>query len=529
MRRGSHPSDFAERVNVQRRAAQYVRMSTDHQKYSIANQLTAIAEYAAARYISIVKTYEDPGKSGLGLEWRKGLRTLIGDVKGGQSDFDTILVYDVSRWGRFQDVDESAYYEFICKQAGVAVHYCAEQFDNNDGSLTASVLKSIKRAMAGEYSRELSVKIFASQIRITSLGFKAGGQAGYGFRRYIVDQHGNHKGELRAGDRKGFQSDHVVLVPGSKHEIEIVQRIYRLFVNDDLTEKDIADTLNREGLRNELGCAWTGPKIHGILTKEKYIGNYVFNRTTQKLRTKPVSNPPEMWIRRVGAFEPMVSTELFEAARKKIEARVCRLTDVEMVARLKEAFHRHGALSGSLIDADENTPSSFLYRRRFGSLVRAWELAGYRPKYNSENLQTRPHFRSIVSDVVAAIIQNVESSGGTAKFDRKRRVLTINDELTASIQPIYCNTYRSRTARWRVRPTANPKADIVICVRMNESNTDIVDYFVLPRTEFREKFVLLYRDNRFEIDAYRYRTLNTFFDICSRQPVGSELKRSSSL
>jgi len=58
---------------------------------------------------------------------------LIDDVRSGVADFSAILVYDVSRWGRFQDADESAYYEFICKEAGITVHYCAEQFEN-DGS-----------------------------------------------------------------------------------------------------------------------------------------------------------------------------------------------------------------------------------------------------------------------------------------------------------------------------------------------------------------------------------------------------------
>ena len=56
--------------------------------------------------------------------------------------YRAILVYDVSRWGRFQDTDESAYYEFICKQAGIQVIYCAEQFEN-DGSPTATIIKSV--------------------------------------------------------------------------------------------------------------------------------------------------------------------------------------------------------------------------------------------------------------------------------------------------------------------------------------------------------------------------------------------------
>jgi DNA invertase Pin-like site-specific DNA recombinase len=61
-----------------------------------------------------------------------------------------VLVYDVSRWGRFQDSDESAYYEYRCRRAKIAVHYCAEPFPN-DGSVTAALLKALKRAMAAEY------------------------------------------------------------------------------------------------------------------------------------------------------------------------------------------------------------------------------------------------------------------------------------------------------------------------------------------------------------------------------------------
>jgi DNA invertase Pin-like site-specific DNA recombinase len=114
-------------------AAQYVRMSTDHQKYSTENQANAIKQYAAGRGIEIVRTYIDEGKSGLRLDGRDGLIKLIEDVEGGKTDFKIILVYDVSRWGRFQDADESAYYEYICKRAGIAVQYCAEQFEN-DGS-----------------------------------------------------------------------------------------------------------------------------------------------------------------------------------------------------------------------------------------------------------------------------------------------------------------------------------------------------------------------------------------------------------
>src|SRR5437879_4067342 len=110
-------------------AAVYIRMSTEHQQYSTSNQMDVIREYAKRRGWDIIKEYSDEGKSGLNIQGRDSLAQMIKDVQAGGVKFSCILVYDVSRWGRFQDADESAYYEYICRQAGVAVHYCAEQFE----------------------------------------------------------------------------------------------------------------------------------------------------------------------------------------------------------------------------------------------------------------------------------------------------------------------------------------------------------------------------------------------------------------
>jgi DNA invertase Pin-like site-specific DNA recombinase len=158
-------------------AAVYVRMSTEHQQYSTSNQMDVIREYAKKRGQEIVKEYSDDGKSGLNIKGRGSLEQMIRDVLEGKAHYKSILVYDVSRWGRFQDADESAYYEYICKQAGVAVHYCAEQFEN-DGSPISTIIKSIKRTMAGEYSRELSTKVYQGACRLVKLGFRQGGAAG---------------------------------------------------------------------------------------------------------------------------------------------------------------------------------------------------------------------------------------------------------------------------------------------------------------------------------------------------------------
>ena len=214
----------SEKIAGPARAAQYVRMSTEHQQYSTENQMDAMGRYADGRKMQIVRTYSDEARSGLNIEGRNGLRDLIRDVETGCADYTDVLVYDVSRWGRFQDVDESAYYEYICKRANVRIHYCAEQFEN-DGSLSSTLLKTIKRTMAGEYSRELSVKVFAGQCRLIERGFRQGGPAGYGLRRQLVDQDRNPKEILARGVHKSIQTDRVILVPGPESQIRWRKRV----------------------------------------------------------------------------------------------------------------------------------------------------------------------------------------------------------------------------------------------------------------------------------------------------------------
>jgi DNA invertase Pin-like site-specific DNA recombinase len=213
------------------RAAQYVRMSTEHQKYSTDNQSAVIRLYAAKRGFEIVRTYADEGKSGLKLAGRDALKQLLSDIENRDADYAAVLVYDVSRWGRFQDPDEAAAIELMCKRAGIQVHYCAEQFEN-DGSIGSSIIKTVKRAMAGEYSRELSVKVFAGQSHLIRLGYRQGGPAGFGLRRLLVDEDGVPKGELGRGEHKSITTDRVILVPGPTEEFATVREVYRRFVRE---------------------------------------------------------------------------------------------------------------------------------------------------------------------------------------------------------------------------------------------------------------------------------------------------------
>jgi DNA invertase Pin-like site-specific DNA recombinase len=258
------------------------------------------------------------GRSGLRIKGRPGLAELIEDVRSSNADFDHILVYDVSRWGRFQDVDESAHYEFVCKENGVKVVYCAEQFDN-DGTLLSSIVKNIKRVMAAEYSRELSVKVHTGQCRVASLGFRVGGPLTFGLRRELVGENRRSKGRLEKGERKSLQTDRVRLALGSQEEAAVVRWIFHQFVIEKQTDAAIARNLNHAKVANHHRRRWTDGMIHNVLRNENYVGHIVYNRTSRRLGQKLVDNPLDRWIRSDLVVDPVVDLDLF--AREKDHGR----------------------------------------------------------------------------------------------------------------------------------------------------------------------------------------------------------------
>jgi DNA invertase Pin-like site-specific DNA recombinase len=497
------------------RAAQYVRMSTEHQKYSTENQAEALQNYAAQRGIEIVRTYADEGKSGLSLEGRNALKQLIDDVQTKKADFSTILVYDISRWGRFQDADESAYYEYICKRANISVQYCAEQFEN-DGSPVSTIVKGVKRAMAGEYSRELSVKVFAGQSRLIELGYRQGGPPGYGLRRSLIDQAGTPKGELTRGEHKSIQTDRVVLVPGPAEEIDTVRWMYRSFAKEGKLESEIANILNERRITTDLGRPWTRGTVHQVLINEKYIGNNVWNRGSFKLKRRRVRNSPNMWIRAEGAFEPIIDRSLFETAQAIIRERSHRLSNDEMIAALQNLLQDRGYLSGLIIDETERLPSSSAYQSRFGSLLRAYELVGFSPDRDYRYIEINRALRRMHPNIVAEVIAGIEQEGGSVKQDPATDLLTVNGEFTASIVVVRCQTTAAGSLRWQIRFDVGLWPDITVAVRMDGPNQNAMDYYLLPRIDMTAPRLRLAEDNGISLDAYRFPTLDAFFGLATR-------------
>jgi hypothetical protein len=370
--------------------------------------------------------------------------------------------------------------------------------------------------MAGEYSRELSAKVFAGQCRLIELGFRQGGPAGYGLRRVLVDQSGTLKGELARGEHKSLQTDRVILQPGPDDEVAVVNQIYRWFVADNLTELDIAERLNAQGTRTDLGRDWTRATIREVLSNEKYIGNNIYNRRSFKLKKHRVVNSPEMWIKKEGAFEGIVSPELFYTAQGILRARSHRYSDEELIEKLRNLYQRHGYLSGLIIDEAEGMPSATAYAHRFGSLIRAYQTVGFTPDRDYQYLEANQFLRRLHPEIVGQTERMIAEVGSMVERDPATDLLTVNHEFSVSLVLARCQMLDNGRRRWKVRFDTSLAPDITVAVRLDETNQAALDYYLLPRLDFGQPRIQLADHNGIEFECYRFDSLDYLYGMARR-------------
>jgi DNA invertase Pin-like site-specific DNA recombinase len=492
-------------------AAQYLRMSTEHQQYSLDNQSNAIQRYAEPNRLDVVRTYHDAAKSGVVLRHRAGLRQLLEDVVGGAPGYQAILVYDVSRWGRFQDMDESAHYEFLCKSAGVPVHYCAETFAN-DGTLPSLIMKALKRTMAGEYSRELGVKVLAGQKRLAGLGFKQGGLPGYGLRRMLVSPSGNGKQALASGERKSLATDRVILVPGPAHEVQTVREIYQMFVSGKLSVYAIARELNRRGITYINGPAWDYQAVFAVLTHPKYSGCHVFGRTSGRLHTKSVKLPKSQWIVKQGAFEPIVDPATFAEAQKIVGARTTNRSDEELLRGLRALLASKARLSLSLIRDAHEMPSPSTYRHRFGSLRPAYELIGYGRPEQFGPLDLRCRTTGLREQLIARIVAMFPNQVSVARRGgRWRSRLRVSNGTAVSVLVSRSIRVWKDGTRWQIDPVRRERNFITLLARLDQDNLTFLDFYIFPKIDRLRRFRVALKDEWLS----RGKRLNNLSEFCA--------------
>ena len=461
-------------------AAQYIRMSTDKQDLSPDIQKEAIAAYAAAREIEIVATYEDDGRSGIYLKNRPALQKLLQDVAN-QKQFSVVLVYDVSRWGRFQDTDAAAYYEYHCRLNGADVIYVAELFGAEVNPITA-MLKSMKRAMAAEYSRDLAVKSRAGQHYAVSCGHQMGPLPPLGYRRSSVSADGQRRAMLEPGQRKLASTDRVEWVLGPLDEVQLVARICDLYARDGLTFTAMARLAALEGWRDHQGRQLNNRSLATLLKNEALIGNFVWGRRTLK---KSLTTCPQS--RNEGCVPRLIDDATWERiqARIRLESK-SRLRPEEMIERLRNAFRR----SPCFTTRDLGTlglPGRRAIRACLGPRAEWLRAVGQDPaELSKAHYELARRRQAHVREFGAALSMRLMESGCPNVFDGRHFCLDLPAirlrlQLLWTKSPEPCRSWHLRLDRIR------RDVDFDVLVRMEDWYRPL-DFFVAPPADVAVRF-----------------------------------------
>ncbi|WP_343641830.1 recombinase family protein [Chryseobacterium sp.] len=299
--------------------AYYRHSAEDKQENSVTIQRGHVERFALEHNITIIHEEVDEGVSGL-LANRPGFERLFDNwIKNVHApDFDYVLVYDVSRWGRFQDQDQAGHYVYLCKKHGKDVVYVSRGFVDANNQLFSSLEISIQRYMAAEYSRQLSEKVFYGCVKVSQQGYSAGGTAVYGMARQLLDANKKPIRILNTGEHKQIANERVSFTPKNDETTETVRKIFDLFVNERLNIPEIASYLNQRRIFSSNNKQWDKSKIIKILTDETYIGTRIYNKTWERLKQKSYKNPRSEWVIVPDAFEATINKDIFKKAQEKI-------------------------------------------------------------------------------------------------------------------------------------------------------------------------------------------------------------------
>jgi hypothetical protein len=252
--------------------------------------------------------------------------------------------------------------------------------------------------------------------------------------------------------------------------------------------------------------------VNSILTNEKYVGHSVFNRTSYKLKKRPVKNPPEMWIRKENAFTALVPMDIFAKAQATRAERHRRRTDEELLQILRDIHTKHGKISALLIAQHAASPSSQTFKYHFGTLANAYRLAGVASSEHFSYVESRRALRTIRGELVTQVMELASQAGAiTALADGQDRLL-INGSLLVKVMAVRCQS-EGAGYRWRLRTSLAVGADFVIAAQMDQTNRQVTHYYLLSRDWLTKDWLPLPTplDADHNLLRYRYTDLASIF------------------
>ena len=242
---------------------------------------------------------------------------------------------------------------------------------------------------------------------------------------------------------------------------------------------------------------WNHCGVWEVLTHPKYIGWYVYGRTSQRLSTQAIRKPILEWVVTPGSYERIVDALTFRQAQLALQRRTINKSNDQLLEELRSILLENGRLSIPLIrKAGLSSPKT--YEHCFGSITRAYELIGCLNPRVSAMSAMRSHTQNLREEMIRKLrslfpgdLTVIQRSGRWRTRLRLRTRSCISVLVEKTVRPW-------KTAiRWQVDPVPAERRFVTLLVRRDIQNASVQDYYVVPKVDNR-RFTLKLQDSWLE-------------------------------
>jgi hypothetical protein len=257
-------------------------------------------------------------------------------------------------------------------------------------------------------------------------------------------------------------------------------------VNEHRSLTAIAERLNKEGIPFLGGRKWWASIIIRVLTRSQYAGRQVWGRTAAFLSSSAIQLPKERWAVCEKAFTPIIGEELFNKAQDALANLTSRLSNEELLERLKPVLNEHGKLDARLIEKSPHCPGARVYFHRFNGLLNAYARVGYTSPQSAQ-ITARQKAILVRRDLIANFIEVLPDTLEQFRPGQHRRELLRQVKTGRLISILICRHRPTLIgqSRWLVEIPEDTRKRTTLLALMDEKNQSIKEMRLFPRIRHR--------------------------------------------
>jgi len=258
-------------------AVGYIRMSTDKQEDSPAQQKDEITKLAQREGYRILRWYEDHGISGAKTLKRPEFRRMIREAEE-RGDFKAILCWDQDRFGRFDSIEAGEWVSPLRRVGVELVTVCQGRIDWDD--FAGRLIYQITQEGKHRFLVDLSRNALRGMIRFAKEGHLLGMATPYGYDRMYFNAAGEEVCRIRRGERFHKPRDWTakLVLSSNRQEVETIRWLFRTYATTSHSARWLAVDLNSRKVPSPNGKEWDWTHIKNLLRHPVYIGWLTYGR-----------------------------------------------------------------------------------------------------------------------------------------------------------------------------------------------------------------------------------------------------------